>query len=42
MLAYIDDFWMMFLVTLAVIPLLLLIRPPKAPPDPSAAHAAME
>ncbi|MFG6488591.1 DHA2 family efflux MFS transporter permease subunit [Roseateles sp. BYS78W] len=45
MLAYIDDFWMMFLVTLAIIPLLVLIRPPKAqpsPPDPSAQHAAME
>lgn len=45
MLAYIDDFWMMFLVTLAVIPLLLLIRPPKATParpDPAANHAAME
>ena len=42
MLAYIDDFWMMFLVTLAIIPLLLLIRPPRAQPDPSANHAAME
>jgi len=42
MLAYIDDFWMMFLVTLAIIPLLLLIRPPKAKPDASANHAAME
>jgi len=42
MLAYIDDFWMMFLVTLAIVPLLVLIRPPKAQPDPSAAHAAME
>ena len=42
MLAYIDDFWMMFLVTLAIIPLLLLIRPPRAKPDPAASHAAME
>ena len=42
MVAYIDDFWMMFLVTLAIIPLLILIRPPKAQPDPSAQHAAME
>jgi DHA2 family multidrug resistance protein len=28
MMAYIDDFWLMFFLTLAVIPLLLLIRPP--------------
>ncbi len=45
MLAYIDDFWMMFLVTLVIIPLLLLIRPPKAQPsqpDPTANHAALE
>ena len=42
MLAYIDDFWMMFLVTLVIIPLLLLIRPPKALPDPTANHAALE
>jgi len=42
MLAYVDDFWMMFLVTLAIIPLLLLIRPPRARPDLAASHAAME
>ncbi len=28
MIAYIDDFWLMLFLTLAVIPLLLLIRPP--------------
>ena len=31
MIAYIDDFWLMLFLTLAVIPLLLLIRPPGAP-----------
>jgi MFS transporter, DHA2 family, multidrug resistance protein len=43
MIAYIDDFWLMLFLTLAVTPLLLLIRPPgrnKAPaPD---AHAVMD
>jgi DHA2 family multidrug resistance protein len=29
MIAYIDDFWFMLFLTLAVIPLLLLIRPPR-------------
>jgi MFS transporter, DHA2 family, multidrug resistance protein len=29
MIAYIDDFWFMLFLTLLVIPLLLLIRPPK-------------
>jgi DHA2 family multidrug resistance protein len=28
MIAYIDDFWLMLILTLAVVPLLLLIRPP--------------
>jgi DHA2 family multidrug resistance protein len=28
MIAYIDDFWLMLFLTVAVIPLLLLIRPP--------------
>lgn len=42
MVAYIDDFWLMFIVTLAIIPLLVLIRPPRAKPDLSANHAAME
>ena len=30
MIAYIDDFWLMLFLTVAVIPLLLLIRPPRA------------
>ena len=30
MIAYIDDFWLMLFLTVAVIPLLLLIRPPGA------------
>jgi DHA2 family multidrug resistance protein len=44
MLAYIDDFWLMFYLTLAVIPLLALIRPPDAQhaPDTDAHAAAME
>jgi DHA2 family multidrug resistance protein len=29
MIAYIDDFWLMLFLTLAVTPLLLLIRPPS-------------
>jgi DHA2 family multidrug resistance protein len=29
MIGYIDDFWLMLFLTLAVIPLLLLIRPPQ-------------
>jgi DHA2 family multidrug resistance protein len=28
MMAYIDDFWLMLFLTLAVTPLLFLIRPP--------------
>jgi DHA2 family multidrug resistance protein len=31
MIAYIDDFWLMLFLTLAVMPLLLLIRPPGRP-----------
>jgi DHA2 family multidrug resistance protein len=36
MLAYIDDFWLMLFLTVAVIPLVLLIRPPRRrhPNDP--------
>jgi MFS transporter, DHA2 family, multidrug resistance protein len=38
MIAYIDDFWFMLFLTLLVIPLLLLIRPPRGPvtEDPQA------
>ena len=36
MIAYIDDFWLMLFLTLAVLPLLLLIRPPKRDQAPDA------
>jgi DHA2 family multidrug resistance protein len=42
MIAYLDDFWLMLLLTLLVIPLLLLIRPPKKNVAPSVDHAVME
>jgi DHA2 family multidrug resistance protein len=34
MIAYIDDFWLMLFLTLAVTPLLLLIRPPRRSTTP--------
>jgi DHA2 family multidrug resistance protein len=41
MIAYLDDYQMMMLLTLAAMPLLLFVRrPPKAPPGPG--HAVME
>ncbi len=43
MMAYIDDFWLMLFLTLAVTPLLLLIRAPERRTAPAAdAHAVME
>jgi DHA2 family multidrug resistance protein len=43
MIAYVDDFWLMMILTLAVIPLLVLVRPPKkAPPASPAAKADAE
>ena len=36
MIAYVDDYWLMLLLTAGVIPLLLLIRPPKASSGPAA------
>ena len=42
MIAYLNDFKLMFMATLLVIPLLLLIRPPRHAPDTSVAHAAMD
>jgi MFS transporter, DHA2 family, multidrug resistance protein len=42
MMAYIDDFWLMLFLTLAVIPLLLLIRPPAARAAEVDPHAVME
>ena len=40
MVAYIDDFWLMMWVTLATVPLVLLLRPPK-PGGPVASAADM-
>ncbi|RWB52140.1 MAG: EmrB/QacA family drug resistance transporter, partial [Mesorhizobium sp.] len=42
MIAYLNDFKLMFVATLLVIPLLLLIRPAGRSHDASAAHAAMD
>jgi DHA2 family multidrug resistance protein len=40
MIAYLDDFWLMMWVTLAALPLVLLLRPPK-PGGPKASAADM-
>jgi DHA2 family multidrug resistance protein len=43
MIAYLNDFKLMFVATLLVVPLLLLIRPAgKSGADESVAHAAMD
>jgi MFS transporter, DHA2 family, multidrug resistance protein len=42
MIAYIDDFWFMLFLTLLVIPLLLLIRPPSGQPLPDEHIAVMD
>ena len=42
MIAYVDDFWLMMILTLAVIPLLLLIRPPKKNVPVTIDHAALD
>jgi DHA2 family multidrug resistance protein len=42
MIAYLNDFKLMFIATLLVVPLLLLIRPAHRAADASAAHAAMD
>ena len=43
MIAYIDDFWLMLFLTLAVTPLLFLIRPPGRTTAPAPdAHAVMD
>lgn len=41
MVAYVDDFKLMFILTLVSLPLLLFLRTPKGPPGGSA-HAAVE
>ncbi|HWW69350.1 MAG TPA: MDR family MFS transporter [Duganella sp.] len=40
MIAYVDDFWLMLILTLCVLPLLLLIRPANSPAPGGAALAA--
>jgi DHA2 family multidrug resistance protein len=45
MIAYIDDYWLMLFLTLAVVPLLFIIKPPGHPKKAEAdaeIHAAME
>jgi DHA2 family multidrug resistance protein len=42
MIAYLNDFKLMFVATLLVMPLLLLIRPARKAQDTSVAHAAMD
>jgi DHA2 family multidrug resistance protein len=42
MIAYLNDFKLMFVATLLVIPLILLIRPTRHSADESLAHAAMD
>ncbi|GAB3468598.1 DHA2 family efflux MFS transporter permease subunit [Massilia terrae] len=43
MIAYVDDFWLMMILTAAVIPMLVLIRPPKRSSAPvEIDHAALE
>ena len=42
MIAYIDDFWLMLFLTVAVTPLLLLIRPPGRRTAAVEAHAVIE
>jgi MFS transporter, DHA2 family, multidrug resistance protein len=43
MIAYIDDFWLMLFLTVAVTPLLLLIRPPEGPKASDVgAHAVID
>ena len=43
MIAYLDDFWLMVLVTLASAPIVFMLRRPKhAPAKPDPAHAMAE
>jgi DHA2 family multidrug resistance protein len=42
MIAYLDDYWLMLLATLLVIPMLFLIRPAKKEKPVEIDHAAME
>ena len=42
MIAYVDDFWLMMILTLCVLPLLLLVKPPAKTAAPVIDHAAMD
>jgi DHA2 family multidrug resistance protein len=42
MVAYVDDFRLMFFITIACVPMLLLMRPPKQPASGEPIHAAAE
>jgi DHA2 family multidrug resistance protein len=42
MIAYINDFRLMLYLTIAVLPLLLFIRPPRGNAAPADAHAVMD
>ena len=41
MLSYLDDFWLMMLLSLGAVPLILLLRGPKKP-DPAAKPKTQE
>jgi len=42
MISYVDDFWLMMILTLCVLPLLLLVKPPATNTAPAVDHAAMD
>jgi DHA2 family multidrug resistance protein len=42
MIAYVDDFKLMLILTVLVMPLLWLIRPPRPGAAASASHAVMD
>ena len=42
MLAFLDDFWLMMVVTLVSMPIVFLLRPPKVPVKVDPAHAMAE
>jgi len=42
MIAYVDDYKLMLILTVLVIPFLILIKPPKKNAAPAIDHAAMD
>jgi DHA2 family multidrug resistance protein len=42
MISYVDDFWLMFIMTLAIIPMLALMRPGRSSSAAALARAAAE